>query len=174
MPSLQFFLIRALMPFLRKSQGNMQVQDGDVLARFRQRSESMANKVMRLPRDIVLEHSNIGGVSGDWVIPQNARDDPVIMFLHGGGIIFGWSNPNRILLANIARFSGLRAFGVDYCLAPEHRYPAAHEDCFTVYKTLIQQGKQVVLIGESTGGALALATLLRARQQDWLSHFCVR
>jgi epsilon-lactone hydrolase len=151
------------MPFLRRSQGNMLVQDGDVLVRFRQRSENMANKVMHLPCDIVLENSNIGGVSGDWLIPQNAPDDPVIIFLHGGGIIFGWSNPNRIILANIAKFSGLRAFGVDYRLAPEYRYPAAHEDCFTVYENLAGQGKKIVLIGESSGGVLALAALLRAK-----------
>lgn len=152
------------MPFLRWAQGRMRVQDGNVLLRFRQRSEGMANRIMHLPCDVGLENSKIGGVSGDWLIPQNAPDNPVIMFLHGGGIIFGWSNPNRIILANLAKFSGLRAFGVDYRLAPEHCYPAAHSDCFTVYEKLARQGKNIVLMGESSGGVLALATLLRARE----------
>jgi len=163
MPSIQFHLFRAMMPFMRRSQGRMQVQDAGTLVRFRRRSERLANRLMRLPRDVGLENSIIGGVPGDWLIPQNAPDDPVIVFLHGGGIIFGWSNPNRIILANVARFSGLRAFGVDYRLAPEHRYPAAHDDCYAVYRALVEQGKQVVLIGESSGGVLALATLLRAK-----------
>lgn len=164
MPSPQFFLFRSLMPFLRRSQGRIEVQDAGTLVRFRKRSERLANMFMPLLRDVKLENSNIGGVKGDWLVPQNAPDDPVIVFLHGGGIIFGWSNPNRRILGNIAKFSGLRAFGVDYRLAPEHTYPAAHDDCFTVYQTLVQQGKQVVLIGESSGGVLALATLLRARE----------
>jgi acetyl esterase/lipase len=165
MPSIQFHFFRAMMPLMRRSQGRMKVGDGEMLVRFRQRSENMANKVMHPPRDVGFEKSNIGGVSGDWIIPQNAPEDPVIVFIHGGGIFFGWSNPNRIILGNIARFSGLRAFGVDYRLAPAHRYPAAHEDCYAVYKSLVRQGKQVVLIGESSGGVLALATLLRAKSE---------
>ena len=163
MPSLQFHLFKALMPFLRRSQGRMDVQDAETLIRFRQNSQRKADMFLRLPRDVELENSSIGGVPGDWLIPQNAPDDPVILFLHGGGIIFGWSNPNRIILANLAKFSGLRAFGVDYRLAPEHCYPAAHSDCFTAYEKLAGQGKRIVLIGESSGGVLALATLSRAR-----------
>jgi acetyl esterase/lipase len=165
MPSLQFFLFRLMMPFLRQSQGRMKVWDGDALVRFRERSERLANMIMSVPREVTLVNSNIGGVTGDWLIPQNAPDDPVIVFLHGGGIIFGWSNPNRRILSYIAKFSGLRAFGMDYRLAPEHPYPAAHEDCFTVYQTLARQGKKIVLVGESSGGVLALATLLRARAE---------
>lgn len=151
------------MPFLRRSQARMNVQDAKTLIRFRQNSQRMADLFLRLPRDVRLENSSIGGVTGDWLIPQNAPDDPVIIFLHGGGIIFGWSAPNRIIVANIAKFSGLRAFGVDYRLAPGHPYPAAHDDCFTVYENLARAGKQIVLIGESSGGVLALATMLRAK-----------
>ena len=86
-----------------------------------------------------------------------------MVFLHGGGIAFGWNNPLRRELAYLAKFAGLRAFGVDYHLVPEYTYPVAHDECFTVYQTLLQQGKQIVLIGESSGGVLALATLLRAK-----------
>ncbi len=143
----------------------MRVEDADTLVRFRTRSENFADRWMRLPRDIRREISTVGGVTGDWLIPENAPENPVLVFLHGGGIIFGWRNSNRRILAAIAKFAGLRAFGVDYRLAPEHVYPAAHDDCFTVYKTLVQQGKQVVLIGESSGGVLALATLLRAKAE---------
>lgn len=165
MPSLRFYLFRSMMPFLRRSQARFRVWDSDTLVRFRKRSERFANMIVSLPREVVLESSNISGVAGDWLIPQNSPDDLVIAFLHGGGIIFGWSNPNRRILAYIAKFSGLRAFGVDYRLAPEHGYPAAYTDCFTIYQTLVQQGKQIVLIGESSGGVLALATLLRARAE---------
>ena len=165
MPSLPFFLFRSMMPFLRQAQARFRMQDIDTLVRFRERSERLADMLMPLPRKVTLENSNISGVAGDWLIPPDAPDDPVIVFLHGGGMIFGWSNPNRRILAYIAKFSKLRAFGVDYRLPPDHCYPSAHNDCFTVYQTLVQQGKQIVLIGESSGGVLALATLLRARAE---------
>jgi acetyl esterase/lipase len=141
------------------------VSDADALVRFRRRSERLADIVFSLPHGVTQEASSIGGVAGDWLTPPDASDGPVIVFLHGGGIIFGWRNANRRILAYIAKFSGLRAFGVDYRLAPEYRYPAAHDDCSTVYRTLVEQGRQVVLIGESSGGVLALATLLRAKEQ---------
>lgn len=165
MPSLQFHLFRLMMPLMRRSQARLRVDDAQTLVRFRARSERLADLLMRVPREVRLEASKVGGVSGDWLTPRNASESPVIVFLHGGGIIFGWSNPNRRILAHLAKFSGLRAFGVDYRLAPEHVYPAAHDDCFNVYKALAGQGKQVALVGESSGGALALATLLRARAQ---------
>jgi monoterpene epsilon-lactone hydrolase len=153
------------MPCFKWVQGRMKVGDGDTLVRFRQRSERLANMMMSVPHEVKLENSNIGGVPGDWLIPPDAPDDPVIVFLHGGGIVFGWSNPNRRILSYIAKFSGLHAFGVNYRLAPEHPYPAAHEDCFIVYRTLARQGKKIMLIGESSGGVLALATLLRAKAE---------
>ena len=154
-----------MMPLLKWSQARFPVRDGDALVRFRRRAERFANMVFSLPRDVVLENSEIGGVPGDWLIPHDAPADPVIVFLHGGGIIFGWSNPNRRTVAHLAKFSGMRAFGVDFRLAPEHCYPAAHADCFAVYQALVRQGRRIVLIGESSGGVLALATLLRAKSE---------
>ena len=63
---------------------------------------------MPLPRRVRLENAKIGGVAGDWLIPQGAPDDPVILFLHGGGIFFGWSNPNRRILAYLAKYHSQR------------------------------------------------------------------
>ena len=165
MPSVQFFLFRSMMPFLKEAQARVRVQELDTLVRFRERSERLGDMLVPLPRRVRLENAEIGGVAGDWLVPQDAPDDPVIVFLHGGGIFFGWSNPNRRILAYIAKFSGLRAFGVDYRLPPDHCYPTAHDDCFTVYQTLVQQGTQIVLVGESSGGVLALAALLRAKAE---------
>ena len=121
MPSLQCLLSRSMMSVLKRSQARLGVHDIDALVRFRERSERLADMLLPLPRGIRLERSSSGGVSGDWLIPQDAPDDPVIMSLHGGGFIFGWSNPNGRILAYIARFAGLRAFGADFRLAQDHR-----------------------------------------------------
>jgi monoterpene epsilon-lactone hydrolase len=163
LPSLQFHLFKPLMRIARWSQGNFPVQDASAFVRFRQLADRMANFAMRPPRDVNVESESVGGVAGDWLIPANAPENPVMLFLHGGGIAFGWNNPLRRELAYLAKFAGLRAFGVDYHLIPEYLYPVAHDECYAVYRALLQQGKQIVMIGESSGALLALAILLRAK-----------
>jgi acetyl esterase/lipase len=163
MPSVQYHLFKPLMRIARWSQGNFPVQDANAFVRFRQFADRVADVAMRPPRDVKVESDSLGGVIGDWLIPANAPENPVMLFLHGGGIAFGWNNPLRRELAYIARFAGVRAFGVDYHLVPEYHYPVAHDECYAAYRALMQQGKQIVLIGESSGAVLALATLLRAK-----------
>ena len=166
MASLQYHLFKPLMRVARWSQGNFPTQDVHAFVRFRQLADRMANVAMRPPRDVKLESESVGGVSGDWLIPADAPENPVMVFFHGGGIVFGWDNPLRRELAYIAKFAGLRAFGVDYHLVPEYTYPVAHDECFAVVQALIRQGKHIVLIGESSGGVLALATMLRAKAAE--------
>jgi acetyl esterase/lipase len=151
------------MRLARWSQGNFPSQDAGAFVRFRHLADRMADAVMRPPRDVKVESKSVGGVAGDWIIPANAPEDPVMVFLHGGGIAFGWNNPLRREVAYLAGFVGLRAFGVDYHLIPAHVYPVAHDECYAVYRALLQQGKKIVLVGESSGAVLALAILLRAK-----------
>jgi len=56
---------------------------------------------------------------------------------------------------------------IDYRLAPEHPFPAAPNDCLTVYKWLLQSygvspGK-LCIAGDSAGANLALVTMLMAK-----------
>jgi acetyl esterase/lipase len=56
----------------------------------------------------------------------------------------------------------------DYRLAPEHPWPAAGDDCLAAYRGLLETGVEpgeVVVLGESCGGGLALGALLRARDE---------
>jgi epsilon-lactone hydrolase len=163
MPSLQLYLMKPVMRVMRWQQGRMDVSNIDRLVWFRQSSERWANRILRPPREVIVENATIAGVAGEWFIPPNPSEETVLMFLHGGGIVFGWGSAHRKMLGYLALMTGLRAFGVDYRLVPEHPYPAAHDDCFAVYQALIRQGRQVVLVGESSGGVLALATMLRAK-----------
>lgn len=172
MPSLQLQLYRPLMRLARWSQGHFPYQDAHAFVRFRQIADLIANLVMRPPGDVQVISDIIGGVTGDWILPRDVPEEPVLLFLHGGGIAFGLNNPIRREIAILAKYCGLLAFGVDYHLIPDYRYPVAHDECFAVYRELMGQGTQVILVGESSGAVLALAVMLRAKvaglPQPWL------
>jgi acetyl esterase/lipase len=163
MPSWQLHFFASMMRLARLGQANFPVDDAKAFARFRTWADRAANLFLRPPRQVGVAADHIAGVRGEWLIPAEAPESPVLIFLHGGGILFGWNNPLRREAAYIAKFSGLRAFGVDYRLAPEFRYPVAHDECYAVYTRLLEQGKEIILVGESSGAVLALSILLRAR-----------
>ena len=164
MPSIQFYSFRPLMRLMRWSQARMARQGIESLMRFRQRADWVVDRIMRVPKRVQVERDSINGIPGDWLIPEGAPEDQVILFFHGGSAVFTWGSPHRRMVGYLARFAGHRIFGADYRLAPEHFYPAAHDDCFSVYEGFVQQGKQVILVGESSGGTIALAVLLRAKE----------
>ncbi|MFM0739218.1 alpha/beta hydrolase [Paraburkholderia xenovorans] len=94
-------------------------------------------------------------------------DDLIYVDLHGGGLVFGGGDVCRIGAQMQAEQLGLRCWGIDYRMPPEHPYPAALDDCIAVYRRLLQQypARQIVIGGRSAGGNLAAAMLLRARDE---------
>ncbi|WP_170322422.1 alpha/beta hydrolase [Acrocarpospora macrocephala] len=101
-----------------------------------------------------------GPVGGMWAFPPDAVSDAIILYLHGGGYISGSSTGHRRLFAHVAKESGVRAFGIDYRLAPEHLFPAQLEDARAAYDHLVAQGyapNRIVVVGDSAGGSLATA-----------------
>jgi len=68
-----------------------------------------------------------------------------------------------------------RVVMADYRLAPEHSFPAAHEDCLAAYRGLVSgeaQPERVVVSGDSCGGLLGLGTLLSARDEGLPTAAC--
>ncbi len=107
-----------------------------------------------------------GPVPGEWVDVANSSAERIILFLHGGGYVFGSPTTHRLLTATIARTSGARVLSLDYRLAPEHPFPAAVEDAWAAYWWLLSQNfdpKQIVVIGDSAGGGLSVALMLALR-----------
>jgi monoterpene epsilon-lactone hydrolase len=90
-----------------------------------------------------------------------------LLYFHGGGYIAGSPATHRDLVARIARASGARCIVVDYRKAPEHPYPAPLDDGEAAYKELLASGtppERIFVGGDSAGGGMALAVMLRARQ----------
>ena len=97
---------------------------------------------------------------------------PVVLFLHGGGLISGDATTGLTLIQDWACEVGAVLISVDYRLAPEHPFPAPLDDCFSALEWVASHGPEVgvdplkiVLIGASAGGGLAAALALRARDQ---------
>jgi acetyl esterase len=87
---------------------------------------------------------------------------PLLIYYHGGGWVIGDLETHDPLCAEIARVLGMTVLSVDYRLAPEHRFPAATEDCLAVTewaaKSPAEIGHKVTGIvpaGDSAGGNLA-------------------
>lgn len=106
------------------------------------------------------------GVAADWISVDASWSGRVILYLHGGGFMFRTPRLHARLAARLCQTLGARALMPEYRLAPEHPLPAAHEDCFAAYRWLLEQGQdpaQIIVIGDSAGGLLTLATLQRIR-----------
>jgi acetyl esterase/lipase len=103
----------------------------------------------------------------EWIIPPNGRADQVLLYLHGGGFVFGLTPPHLQMGAYLAGELGMRVLMVDYRLAPDHPYPAALDDCVTAYGWLLKGGipaQGLVVAGDSAGGNLTLTTMMKLRQ----------
>jgi acetyl esterase/lipase len=89
----------------------------------------------------------------------------LLLFFHGGGFAFGSAASSVGLAADLARAAGMRCLTVEYRLAPEHPYPAAVDDALSAYRSVLADsaGAPIAVAGESAGGNVAAAMLLRAR-----------
>ena len=101
---------------------------------------------------------------------ENPRKDYVILQLHGGGYIGAMRNAYRSFAGLYSEVSkGMDVLTIDYRVAPENPYPAALEDALEAYHWLKGRGwhsKQIIVVGDSAGGGLALALCLYLKDHD--------
>jgi acetyl esterase/lipase len=109
-----------------------------------------------------------GKVRGEWIVPRESHPtDQVMLYLHGGGYVSCSPRTHRPITTTLARLARRRVFSLDYRLAPEHKFPAAVEDATAAFLWLVESGVpagKITLGGDSAGGGLALATILRLRE----------
>ncbi len=117
-----------------------------------------------------VHHVDDGGIRGSWIAARNADEGAgAILYLHGGGFVFGSVRTHRHLVAALSAACGLPALLLDYRRAPEHPFPAAADDAVAGYRWLLDQGfapGKIVVVGDSAGGHLTaglLADLHRKR-----------
>lgn len=106
----------------------------------------------------------VGGIPGEWVTRVGFEDDLTMLYLHGGAYLGGSSATHRPFVARLTWELGTRTFVPDYRLAPEHLFPAALDDAMAAYQGL--DAGNIVVAGDSAGGGLACALLLRLRDES--------
>jgi epsilon-lactone hydrolase len=107
-----------------------------------------------------------GGVRGEFITTPASRPDRDVLFLHGGGYVTGSAALYRHFTWRIAMAARARVLAIDYRLAPEHPFPSALHDALAAYRWLVAGRavpRRTAVMGDSSGGGLTLALLLRLR-----------
>lgn len=143
-----------------------QANPDEPISELRNRNEHWGDMTAE-PGGVDYLETEVAGFPALWTIPQGSQEDRVILALHGGGFISGSIYTHRKLFAHLAKATGARALITEYRKVPEHGHPAPVEDTTTAYQWLLDQGvepRRIAVAGDSSGGGLALATLLNARE----------
>lgn len=117
--------------------------------------------------------ADMGNLRLRYYTPEKAAKDsmlPVIVYYRGGGWVIAELDTYDASASALARKANAIVVSVDYPMAPEHKFPAQHEEAIEAYKYILKNAKgwggdpaKVAIVGESAGGNLAVATAIVAR-----------
>jgi acetyl esterase len=96
---------------------------------------------------------------------------PLLFFVHGGGMVFGDLDTHDATCRLLAERADVLVLAVDYRLAPEHRFPAAVDDCWAAFEWVSEHPDafgvdpdRIAIGGDSAGGTLAAVTAIKAAE----------
>ncbi|HLU41281.1 MAG TPA: alpha/beta hydrolase [Microthrixaceae bacterium] len=127
--------------------------------------------------EVEVQGTTIPGPAGDLRVRTYRRKGadgllPGLVWLHGGGWVIGDLDTHDALCRDLAAASGAAVVSIAYRLAPEHRFPAAHDDAEAAVAWLLAHGDELgvdptrlAVGGDSAGGQLATVTCRRLRDR---------
>lgn len=122
-----------------------------------------------LREDTTATPAHLGDQASSWVEAAKVDDRGWhALFCHGGGFVSCRMDDYLFWAEFVSQYLNAKVLVPDYRLAPEHPYPAALDDCLSAWRAMLDAGidpGKVFFTGDSCGGGLALATLLRARDE---------
>ena len=114
------------------------------------------------PRDVRARDLQLGETSGRLYEPEGSDREPLFLFFHGGGFVFGSVAGHEGTCAYIADRARVRILSVEYPLAPEHPAPAAHDAAARAWRWILDHAAElgtepdrIGVGGDSAGGNLA-------------------
>jgi acetyl esterase len=117
------------------------------------------------PEGLTRRDDRVGPVPIRHYRPAEVATETRIFYIHGGGFVVGSLESHDAICAELAHGARAELTAVDYRLAPEHVWPAAFEDCYTVLRALLADGRPLVVAGDSAGGNLAAGIVLKAKAE---------
>lgn len=132
--------------------------------------------VVQLAEGTAFEVVDANGVPCEWITAECKASSPIsdacYFHVHGGGYYRGSSRVAAPVCSHIAGLAGVKCLSVNYRTAPEHKWPIGVDDTYTAYNWLISptggnfEPSKVIVGGDSAGGGLILALLLKLRDTD--------
>ncbi|WP_167619511.1 alpha/beta hydrolase [Maribellus sediminis] len=136
---------------------------------FRAECEKGAERFGKIPEGIEVKPEVIDTIISEWLIPEDAVPHKLLFYVHGGGYVSGSCNDHRSIVSKVTKATALKTLLFEYGLAPENPFPAALNDTVTIYQEVLKKGyrpENIIMMGESAGGGLCLASLLAIRDQN--------
>jgi monoterpene epsilon-lactone hydrolase len=127
---------------------------------------------LRKQLHVTVEPTNIAGVKAYLVTPRDLRPENVnrmLVHVHGGGYFSGGGEAATNEAIMMAGIGGYRVISIDYRMPPEFPFPAGLNDALIVWRSLAQtvSPKNMAVFGSSAGGGLALAMVLKAKDEGF-------
>ena len=140
--------------------------DNPTISDFRQSYDVMSTLFPPDPTVRMVRH-DLGNVPAYRFTPPEMQEGRVLFFIHGGGYALGSFSSHSMIVSYLAVGLQCPVFFPEYRLAPEHRFPAAVDDVLGAWQALIALGydpSEVAIAGDSAGGGLVFALMLRIRE----------
>jgi acetyl esterase len=128
------------------------------------------------PADVEVRQLDAGGAAGPiparLYTPAHVAAPAGVVYYHGGGFTLGDLDTYEEMMRRLAAASGLRILAIEYRLAPEHRFPAGHDDALAAADWALANAASLgfapgvlMLAGDSAGGNLAASTAIAFRDR---------
>lgn len=136
------------------------------IEKLRKECDEAAARLLKKTEGATYNQAEYSDLYAEWVNPENAPQDKVVLYFHGGGFVMGNARSHRNIVANFVKRLGVKALTFDYSLAPEKPAPAAVSDSVAIYTWLLKQGykpEDIAFAGDSSGGGIQFGAMIKCK-----------
>ena len=126
-------------------------------------------------KEVKVKKAKVSNINIEVSTPKNLQNEDIIFYIHGGGFVSGSTKSSRGYCSMLAKYSSSRVVAIDYSLSPDNKYPKAVNECFEVYRYLVNKfpNSNISLIGDSAGANLSLVIALKSIKEKVRKPCCL-